>query len=138
LVELDARVVLVGVGLERCSILHHAERLVLDPDEPAYATVIEVDGERRWVDVYGGAGCSEGFGVLEPDLRAEGALDELAVGDAPTRMVAARAVVAAATRRLREDPAALRCAPRVRARCPVCQVEPAGAAPGQEADSAGR
>lgn len=108
---LDARVVLLGVGFERCSILHHAERLA----EPAYlaacaySTFVRVDGERRWFEVESGAGCSDGFGVVEPKLRAAAAVEDVTIGDAHACVVSASRLVSTALSLLTRDPAALLC-----------------------------
>ncbi len=113
LYECDARVVLVGVGLERCSILHHAERMAEVPylDSAAYAMPVEIDGERRWVEAVSGNNCSDGF----PSLSApHTALD---VGDARTMVYSARVLVDAARAALAADPGALLCR---RPECAAC------------------
>lgn len=121
LVACDARVVLVGVGLERCSIVHHAERLaqVGYLEAAAYAMAVDVDDERRWIAVESGAGCSEGFTALEPKLRTAVAVRDERIGDARVLVLSAREVVATALRVLQDDPGALLCR---RDDCQPCQT----------------
>lgn len=105
LYDLDARVLVLGVGLERCSILHHAERMAEVPylDSAAYPMPVEIDGERRWVEAISGNNCSDGF----PALRVPG--EDFLVGDAQTRAYSARVLVDTSRRALLEDPRALLC-----------------------------
>lgn len=103
LYALDARVVLVGCGLDRCSILHHAERMAEVPYLSDYAMPVEIDGERRWVEATSGNNCSDGFPAL-----AIGA-EELTVGDAATRVYSAKNLVDTAKNVLARDPSALLC-----------------------------
>jgi aminoglycoside 3-N-acetyltransferase len=107
LYELDARVVLVGVGLERCSILHHAERMAEVPyiAVAAYGMPVEIDGERCWVEAESGNNCSDGFPALEPSI----AFTEHQVGEAVVRAVSARVLVDTARALLERDPGALLC-----------------------------
>ncbi|MFI5299473.1 MAG: AAC(3) family N-acetyltransferase [Polyangiales bacterium] len=111
LLELDARVLLVGVGFTRCSMLHHVERManVAYLDTAAYRTFVDVDGERRWIDVDSGGGCSEGFDAIEPVLRREKLIRDARIGDAKTTIVGARDLFAHATASLTPDPSALLC-----------------------------
>ncbi len=103
----DALVVLVGVGLERCSILHHAERMADVPyiAVAAYGMPVEIDGQRAWVEAESGNNCSDGFPALEPAI----AFDEHQVGEALVRSVSARVLVDTARAALERDPGALLC-----------------------------
>ncbi len=105
----NARVVMVGVGLERCSLLHHAERMAEPPylAIAAYGMPLEIDGQRRWVEVESGNNCSEGFPALGPDLGS--ALERRTIGHAPTLVVGARMLVDVARVRLAREPASLLC-----------------------------
>lgn len=105
LYELDARVVLLGVGLERCSIVHHAERMAEVPylESAAYAMPVEIDGARHWVEAISGNNCSDGFPALDAPCT------ETTVGDATTRIYSARTLVDAARALLAGNPAALLC-----------------------------
>ncbi len=117
LYELDARVVLVGVGLERCSILHHAERMAELPyiAVAAYGMPVEIDGVRCWVEAESGNNCSDGFPQLEPSI----AFSEHQIGDALVRTASARVLVDTAREVLGRDPGALLC---VRDGCPACDA----------------
>lgn len=115
----DARVVLLGVGLSSCSILHHAERMAEVPylEATAYAMPIEIDGERTWIEVESGNNCSEGFPRLEPRLRIAGLLEETSVGRASAMSFSARNLVDAAKAVLEDEPYFLLCdLPE----CPFC------------------
>jgi aminoglycoside 3-N-acetyltransferase len=135
LCELDARVVLVGVGFERCSIVHHGERLADPPYLPvcAYSTFVTVDGERRWFEVESGAGCSEGFGAIEGPLRAQSAIDDLRIGAAAARVVSARAVVRVAQEMLARDAMSLLCSGEACASCKLAKAAVLGHGSGGQA-----
>jgi aminoglycoside 3-N-acetyltransferase len=115
LYALDARIVMLGVGLERCSIVHHAERMAEVPylDSAAYGMPVEIDGERRWVEAMSGNNCSDGFPALEV------AHEQHFVGDAATRVYSARALVDSARALLASNPAALLCR---REGCAACEA----------------
>lgn len=117
LYELDARVVLVGVGLERCSILHHAERTAEVPYIAcaAYGMPVIIDGERRWVEAESGNNCSDGFPALEPSI----AFTEHRVGEAVARSASARVLVDTARAALERDAGALLCS---REECVACEA----------------
>lgn len=106
LVERDARVVLLGVGLERCSLLHHAERMAEVPylDGSAYLVPLDLDGEPSWIEVVGNR-CSEGFPRLRPRLAPE----TRRVLGAEATILGARTLFDVARAALREDPRALLC-----------------------------
>jgi len=105
---IDASIVLLGVGLERCTILHHAERMADVPyqEAAAYAFPTLIDGERHWLEVdAAGGNCSEGFPVLTeriPHRKAQ-------VGAASTMILSAARTVEVARAALRDDPYALLC-----------------------------
>jgi aminoglycoside 3-N-acetyltransferase len=108
LVERDASIVLLGVGLERCTILHHAERMAEVPYQAAaaYAFPVSIEGERQWLEVdTAGGNCSEGFPVL---------LDRVPhrqgrIGAAKTLILSAARTVEVAREALGRDPFALLC-----------------------------
>lgn len=110
LCELDATVVLLGVGLDRCSLLHHAERMAEVPYvDVSYAMPIALDGDRTWIEVTSGNNCSEGFPRLEPTLRRAGLVRDVLVGEARTMVLSARSLVEQARLALARDPTALLC-----------------------------
>jgi aminoglycoside 3-N-acetyltransferase len=140
LVEADARVVLLGVGFERCSIVHHGERLAEPPylAACAYSAPIRLPrpegrDERAWIEIESGAGCSEGFGAIEAPLRARGAIVDERVGEAAVRVVAARAVVELARALLAADPCALLCSDAACASCSLARAIVLGARTGGDA-----
>lgn len=106
LVAADARVVLLGVGLERCTLLHHAERTAEVPylDGGAYLVPVFVDGTRTWVDVVGNR-CARGF----PRLGARLPAVHVPVLGATARVLGARSLHDVARSALAEDPGALLC-----------------------------
>jgi aminoglycoside 3-N-acetyltransferase len=104
---LDATIVMLGVGLERCSILHHAERMAEVPYLAPYSMPVAIDGERVWIEAEGANGCAAGFPRLKPVLT--GAIAEHRVGEARVLAVRARPLVDAAVALLRRDPLALLC-----------------------------
>jgi len=114
LVERDARVVLLGVGLERCSLLHHAERMAEVPylDGSAYLVPVEVEDEPTWIEVVGNR-CSEGFPRLLPRLAPE----TVRILGAQATVVGARTLFDVARATLHEDPGALLCSS-----CLACMV----------------
>lgn len=100
---MDARIVLVGVGLERASILHHAERMAEVPYLSDYAMPVAIDGERHWVEATSGNNCSDGF----PALVAASASER--IGEAVTSIYSAKTLVNTAIAALKQHPAALLC-----------------------------
>ena len=116
LVARDGFVLLIGVGLERMTLLHLAE-------ERAGRTLC-----RRWANAPDGlpmevdvGSCSDGFGKLEPVL---GPLArERDVGSSRWRALPARATVEAASGAIREHPEITRCS---RGDCPRCADAVAG------------
>jgi aminoglycoside 3-N-acetyltransferase len=118
MVEADARVVMLGVGLERCTLIHHAERIVGVDYQLPYAFPVEIEGSRAWLEVdASGGSCSDGFGRLLPHLESANALTVDHVGDAPVSIVSARALFDVTCALLRERPHALLCDA---ADCPQC------------------
>ena len=118
MVEADARIVLLGVGLDRCTMIHHAERIVGVDYRTPYAFPVLIDGERAWLEVEASGGsCSDGFDALLPHLEAVNAITTDHVGDAPVTTVSARTLFDVCAALLRRDPHALLCrAPD----CPQC------------------
>jgi aminoglycoside N3'-acetyltransferase len=98
----DGSVLLIGVGLERMTLVHLAE-------ERAGRTLF-----RRWANGPDGrpmevetGGCSDGFGNLEPTLAP--LARETRVGESRWRAFPARAALNAATDAIREQPEITRC-----------------------------
>jgi len=120
LVEADARIVLLGVGLERCTMIHHAERMVDVDYQFPYAFPFLLEGQRVWLEVdASGGSCSDGFYALLPHLEAANALTMDHVGDASVTSISARTLFDVCCALLRATPHALFChAPD----CPQCSA----------------
>jgi aminoglycoside 3-N-acetyltransferase len=98
----DGAVLLIGVGLERLTLIHLAE-------EKAGRTLF-----RRWANAPDGrpmeaeiGGCSDGFARLEPVLGPLGR--EARVGESNWRAFPAREALEAATAAIRSDPGITHC-----------------------------
>lgn len=141
LVARDATIVLLGVGLERCSLLHHAERMAELPYvDVSYAMPIALDGERTWLEVMSGSNCSEGFPRLEPSLRRAGLVRDVLVGDARTMVLSARALFEHAVTVLSDHPGALLCEEEECVACGcarrlLAEAAPRGGAPRPRGDN---
>jgi aminoglycoside 3-N-acetyltransferase len=113
--ERNAWVLLIGCGHESNSTIHIAEEIVRVPYLERTRTgsmlrdakVVEVTVRRP--------SCSEGFGKLDPRLRAAGAIRDRYVQQSHLKLMRSRDVVEAAVAALREDPASLLCD-----RCEFC------------------
>jgi aminoglycoside 3-N-acetyltransferase len=118
MVEADARIVMLGVGLERCTMIHHAERIVGVDYQTSYAFPVVLEGTRAWIEVEASGGsCSDGFAALLPHLESANAVTIDHVGDAPVLAVSARTLFDVCCGLLRREPRALLCrAPD----CPQC------------------
>ena len=110
-------VLLVGVGHESNTTIHvgefHAAVPYLDvPFDPVWPTAAEIAGPtgplHASYDRF--AGCSRAFGVLEPRLRARGAVVDGPVGAAAAQVVSGSVVIDETVALLGKDPAALLCA----------------------------
>ena len=111
LAELDGAVVLIGVGLERATIVHLAE--VQAGRAPFRRWANGPDGRAIAVDV---GGCSRGFPRLEPALGD--IVTRTRVGASEWRICDAAELVAAAAEIIRRDPEATRCDDPTCLRCP--------------------
>lgn len=106
--RLDARILLLGVGWDRCTALHLAERLAR-PDEPRerQGAPMLIDGRRRWVRYMMPAHRSRDFPAVGRRLEAGGAVHLGKVGAATARLISLRLAVdtAAAQWRAARPPA---------------------------------
>jgi len=103
-------VLLAGVGLERMTLLHLAEK-------EAGRTLFRrwangADGEPSAVEV---GGCSEGFGKLEPCLRP--VMRTMLVGRSAWKALPADEALARAAAAIRDDPRVTHCGDSACARC---------------------
>ena len=112
LVRADGWVVLLGVGLECVTLLHHVEEVAELPyhmqPEPVPATVVDYDGSSRtvWVGIHR-YGPARDFSKLEPELRRRGIMLSTEVGAAQVHASRAKPMVEYALALVREDPQAL-------------------------------
>ncbi len=92
--RLDASVLLLGVGWDRCTALHLAERLAW-PDEARerQGAPMLVDGRRRWVRYTMPAHRSRDFPAAGKRLEAAGAVRVGKIGAAAARLVSLRLAV---------------------------------------------
>jgi aminoglycoside 3-N-acetyltransferase len=101
--DLDAEVLLLGVGHDANTTVHLAENVAgVRYKLPKYATVI-CDGQpvrRHYREI---DHCCTNFALLDPWLEAHGNQQRAFIAGAPARLVAARDVVAAALDHLREN-----------------------------------
>jgi aminoglycoside N3'-acetyltransferase len=98
----DGFVLLIGVGLERMTLLHLAEERAGRVPFRRWAN--GPDGRPMEVET---GGCSDGFGNLEPVLAP--LARETNVGESRWRAFPARAALEAATEAIREQPEITRC-----------------------------
>lgn len=97
LYELDAAILLLGVGHDRNTSLHLAEyRSGVQPPVQESGPVL-VDGERRWVSWSDIDLDADDFGTLGADLERDGLVHRGPVGNASARLMRQRAVVDYAT-----------------------------------------
>lgn len=100
--ELDAQVLLLGVGHDANTTVHLAENLAgVRYRRPVHSTVIE-DGQLTRVDYSEVDHCCENFSLLDTWLETEGAQRRGIVGRALARLAASRDIVRVAVSRLAE------------------------------------
>jgi aminoglycoside 3-N-acetyltransferase len=106
LYELEARVLLLGVGFECCTALHLAEQWAwptMDPERSG--SPIMVDGQRQWVSFDApGLGDSDQYGPIGTAFVAAGSVRSGSVGSAPSLMFGLRDIVDFATAEWRSRP----------------------------------
>lgn len=103
---LDARILLLGVGFNRCTALHLAERRAW-PDRPhvEHGSPMLVDGERRWAR-YGIPAMDDGrFAAVGQATVGAAGHQRGSVGSAFCHLVHLRGIVDEAVRLWRENPA---------------------------------
>ena len=104
--DLDARVLLIGVGWEWCTAFHLAEYRRPDPPLREYSCAVRLDGRRTWtafVDVDLDDGDFAAMGAaLEQDPERGGDVARGSLAAAPARLVPLRTAVAHAGGWLRD------------------------------------
>jgi aminoglycoside N3'-acetyltransferase len=118
--ERNAWVLLIGVSHESNSVAHVAEERLKMPylDRRRAANVVQADGSIEQI-ILRRPGCSDAWaGVLDPPLRAMGAVRHAMAGESNLMLMRARDVVSATIGLLEKNPAALLCQ---RPGCEACQ-----------------
>jgi len=115
--ELNARILLIGVGNDRNSLLHYAEVMAGLPynDIPfrefwGRTAIVKKGGEITECplpDEF--PGCSDNFGVVDPYLEEKGILAPGKIGSADSSLMSAHDMVNAVVEKLHQEPAWLLC-----------------------------
>jgi aminoglycoside 3-N-acetyltransferase len=107
LYERNAKVLLLGVGFERCTALHLSEQWAWPAMQPEHSgSPILVEGERRWVAYDApGLGDSEQYGAIGTAFVASGGTQRGDIGSAPSLLFGLRDIVDFATAEWRTRPA---------------------------------
>ena len=116
-VRLDAKILLLGVGNNRNSMLHYAEVVAGLPynDIPfrefwGRTALIERDGHSIEAPLkFEFPGCSANFGIADTYLTARGILQRGKVGLAESMLMNSRELIAAVVKKLQAEPAWLLC-----------------------------
>lgn len=117
LYQLNAGILLLGVGHEANSAIHLAEVWADVPYGRRKAVVLNEKNE--WQDMFGSPECSRGFHKIEPVLRQARILREGYVGNAPSQFMRIQHAVSLAIEMLKGDPEALLCD---NGDCPHCTL----------------
>lgn len=125
LAQLDGKVLLLGVGQNRNSMIHVGEAHVRPvylpiPYSPEFAFPVLMESRAGRVEscvIQECPGCSENFGVVGARLRERGQVVEDCIGAGPAYLMRAADVIAAVRDLLAEKPDALLCS---REECPFC------------------
>jgi aminoglycoside 3-N-acetyltransferase len=106
LYERRAKVLLLGVGFERCTALHLAEQWAWPAMEPEHSgSPIMVDGERRWVAYDApGLGDSEQYGAIGAAFVVSGKARSGEIGSAASLLFGLGEIVDFATAEWRTRP----------------------------------
>lgn len=87
LYDIDARILLLGVGYAMCTAFHLAEyRYLADPPRRRYRCVVASDGQPRWLEYLDVVLDDRDFGALGADFDSTAAAARGRVGDADCRL----------------------------------------------------
>ncbi|MBC9716045.1 AAC(3) family N-acetyltransferase [Streptomyces sp. TRM66268-LWL] len=101
--DLGGHILLVGVGHDRNSFLHHAESLTPNPRLKVRRFPRELDGERVWVEALD-VGNDNGthFPTIGREFEQQAGIAEVTVGEASCRLIPVKPLISFATQRLGE------------------------------------
>lgn len=110
LFKLDGKVLLIGIGHTRNSMIHVAEELASVPylDRVRQVTVKMPNG-RLLTKIIRRPGCSQGFDQIAESLETAGAIRQTHIGSSFVQLMSAGSIIKAATELTQEDPTALLC-----------------------------
>ncbi|MBV6698062.1 AAC(3) family N-acetyltransferase [Kitasatospora aureofaciens] len=101
--DLDASVLLIGVGHNRNTFLHYAESLTPDPRLKLRRFPMAVAGERVWIETTDvGNDNDTHFPPVGREFEEQASIREVLVGSAPCRLLPVRALIPFAVRRFTE------------------------------------
>lgn len=105
MMEHDVKIMLIGVGFDSCTALHHAEFLQERRSYSPQGAAMLVDGKRRWVEY----DCLDMDSDRFPDIAKayEGGIANGSLGQAEVKIVPMRPLVEFAVRWLHEHPASV-------------------------------
>ena len=112
----DGYVLLIGVGLQCCTLFHHVEEAVGVPymvQPGLVAAQVVTGGQTRTLHLMIHAyGTPRDFSRMEPVLRERGALQETQIGEATVKLIRARELVRLTAQALRNDATILLAKPK--------------------------
>lgn len=92
--QLDAKILLLGVGYDCCTMMHLAEGRLARPKMAPNSFAATVDGQRQWMTVTDVLPESDDFEKIGADFEAEHSVTMGKVGHAECRVVRSKEVVA--------------------------------------------
>jgi aminoglycoside 3-N-acetyltransferase len=101
--EMGGHILLIGVGHNRNTFLHHAESLTPHPRLKVRRLPYELDGERVWIETLDvGNDNDTYFPVIGREFEEQAGIREVRVGEGRCRLIPVRPFVSFAVRRLTE------------------------------------
>ncbi|MBN1808416.1 MAG: AAC(3) family N-acetyltransferase [Planctomycetes bacterium] len=126
LAKLDGKVLMIGIGFARCSIIHVAESIAGAPYQdifyPGYhrtTQMIGINGRRMKYTPNENPGDSAAFGVVEERMRSDGKLTEGRIGAASAILAGGMDIIDASLELMAANGTALLCKARKCAVCPA-------------------
>jgi len=109
LLEMNGKVMLIGVTHTTSSMIHVAEEIVGVPYLNRVRQVTVATPHGKVAKVLRRPGCSRGFDKITERLEATGTVRKRLIGKSLVQLMPASAIVSAAAQMLKEDPASLLC-----------------------------